>query len=81
MTKNKDKNKIIDIDSYEAVLDKNTRSIRYYAISGEQRIEMPEAFKEMYTEDYLAITRTRSQRPEMHGIETEEYYIPLRTSS
>ena len=54
--------------------------MNFYAIAGKKRILMPDAFKEMYTDDYLEIELTHSERPEVHGIETNDYYIPKRTA-
>lgn len=72
-----DKNKIIKIDRYETVLENG--QIVYYAIAGKKRFEMPEAYKEMYNENYLAIMERTLERPELFNT-TATHYIPLRTA-
>lgn len=66
------------IDKYEPVYEHG--KVNFYAIAGKKRILMPEAFKEMYTDDYLEIELVHSERPEVHGIDTDDYYIPKRTA-
>lgn len=68
------------IDGYEITYNKQLRHEEYFAIAGKKRIQMPEAFKDMYTDDYLEIELVHSERPEVHGIETDDYYIPKRTA-
>lgn len=70
------KEKIIKIDKYEAVIENN--SIVYYAVKGDEKYRMPEAYKEMYNENYLAIKKRVLQRPELYGTEAE-HYIPIKT--
>ena len=53
--------KTISIDKYEAVLENGV--IRYYAIKGKTKYPMPDAFKDMYTDDYLEIEETTYERP------------------
>ena len=55
--------------------------IVHYAITPKgDEIRMPEAFKEMYTDDYLEITKTKSDMPEVLGLPEGEFYIPRRTA-
>ena len=70
-------NMTIRIDRYETVLE-NGR-ITYYAIAGKKKYPMPEAFKDMYDDSHLAIREAHNDRPEMYGIPTTDYYIPLFT--
>ena len=67
----------IRIDRYDTVLE-NGR-ITYYAIAGKKKYPMPEAFKDMYNDSHLAIREAHNDRPEMFGIDTTDYYIPLYT--
>ena len=41
---------------------------------------MPEAFAEMYTDDYLEISKTSSPMPEVLDLPEGEFYIPRRTA-
>jgi hypothetical protein len=68
--------KIIKIDRYETVLENGV--IKYYAVAGKKRYEMPEAYKEMYNDRYLAIAERTLERPELFGVPAT-HYIPLRT--
>ena len=70
-------NMTISIDRYDTVLE-NGR-ITYYAIAGKKKYPMPEAFKDMYDDSHLAIREAHNDRPEMYGIPTTDYYIPLFT--
>ena len=65
------------IDRYETALE-NGR-ITYYAVAGKKRIPMPEAFKDMYNDDYLEITETESEMPEVLGVPEGGYFIPRYT--
>ena len=70
---------MIKIEKYEARVENGV--IKHYAIDSKgRRYPMPEAFNEMYTDDYLAIKKVRSEMPEVFGIEEPEYFIPLRTA-
>lgn len=69
--------KIIRIDRYDTVLENG--EIKYYAVKGDKRYEMPEAYKSMYTDDYLAICERELERPELFGT-AAKHYIPLRTA-
>lgn len=68
----------IKIDKYEAVLENGV--IRYYAIKGKTKYPMPDAFKDMYTDDYLEIEETTYERPELFNLPDTKTYIPRRTS-
>lgn len=65
------------IDRYETALEHGR--ITYYAVTGKKRIPMPEAFKDMYNDDYLEITETESEMPEVLGVPEGRYYIPRYT--
>ena len=67
---------IIKIDRYETVLENGV--IKYYAVAGKKRYEMPEAYKEMYNDNYLAISERTLERPELFDVPAT-HYIPLRT--
>ena len=67
----------IRIDRYETVLENG--NIAYYAVAGKKRYPMPPAFKDMYNDSHLAIREAHNDRPEMFGIDTTDYYIPLYT--
>lgn len=69
---------LIAIERYEPRIEHGR--IKTYAIAGKKEYPMPDAFTNMYDDEHLAIKLARSERPEMFGIETSEYYIPLRTS-
>jgi hypothetical protein len=58
------------------VIERGT--IVYYAVKGETRYRMPDAYKEMYNDNYLAIKKRKLLRPELFGTEAE-HYIPLKT--
>lgn len=68
------------IDSYEITYNKKLGKVEFFAVAGKKKYQMPEAFKDMYTDDYLEIEQVHSERPEVHGIETNDYYIPKRTA-
>ena len=72
--------KDIELERYEARVDGG--KVRYYAIDKKgNEYEMPEAFKEMYTDDYLQIRKTSSERPEVFNLpEGSDYWIPIRTA-
>ena len=66
----------IKIDKYEPVIEDG--AIVYYAIAGKKRYRMPDAYKEMYNENYLAITERTLSMPELFEVEGT-HYIPLFT--
>lgn len=66
------------IDRYESVIEDG--EIHYYAVSGKKRYPMPDCYKDMYNDDYLAIEQRTMERPELFGENTEAtHYIPVRT--
>lgn len=81
------------IDRYEARIEHG--NIVYYAIAGKKEYPMPDAFKDMYTDEYLNIEETVFTRPELYDLTPNlatdpkhpEYmdacktYIPKRTSA
>lgn len=68
------------IEGYEITYNKQLGKVEFFAVAGKKKYPMPEAFKDMYTDDYLEIELVHSERPEVHGIETNDYYIPKRTA-
>lgn len=66
------------IDGYKAEIEHG--EIVYYAIAGKKRIRMPNAFKDMYTDDYLEIEEVRYERPELFDLQDHVCYVPRRTS-
>ena len=68
-----------ELKKYEAkIVDGH---IVHYAITKDgERIEMPETFKNMYTDDYLMIRETSSEMPEVLDVPTGSYWIPVRTA-
>lgn len=66
---------MIEIDRYDAVIENGV--IRYYALKGKKRYPMPDCYKEMYTEDYLAIEEKDMEMPELYAT-TSKHYIPMR---
>ena len=68
---------VIKIDKYQTEIE-NGRIV-YYAIAGKKKYPMPDAFKEMYNDKYLAIEERTITRPELFDT-TATHYIPLRTS-
>lgn len=72
---------IIKIDRYDVEIDPHDgRRTIVYAIAGKKKFRMPDAFREMYTNEYLAIQEQTPERPELFE-ETGPYYIPRRTSA
>lgn len=75
----------IKIDKYETVLEQTSEGteVVYYAIAGKKKYKMPSCYKEMYTDDYLAIKERKLTMPELFGLDETEcvHYIPLRTKS
>ena len=75
--------RMIKIDKYESVLEQTPlgAEVCYYAVAGKNRYKMPDCYKEMYTDDYLAIKERKMAMPELFGLDETEnvHYIPLRT--
>ena len=72
--------KIIKIERYEARPAGHNRT-KWYAIAKDgKEYEMPDAFVNGYTDDYLAIEWTTSEMPEVLDLPPEGFYIPIRTA-
>ena len=75
------KRRDIELERYEVRFDTKLRRERYYAIDKEgNEYEMPPAFKEMYTDDYLQIRETSSEMPEVYDLPEGNFWIPIRTA-
>ena len=70
---------VMKIDKYEATVD--TKGIvHYFAVKGKSKYEMPEGYKEMYNDKYLAIEERTLTMPELYGDKMPAtHYIPLYT--
>ena len=67
-----------ELKKYESKVEDG--QIVHYAITKDgERIRMPEAFKQMYTDSYLMIRETSSEMPEVLDLPKGEYWIPVRT--
>ena len=76
------KNKDIEIKRYDirAVTVNGQVITKYFAIGlDDEEYEMPPAFKEGYTDDYLKIRPMTSEMPEVLDLPEGEFYIPIRT--
>jgi len=72
---------IIKIEKYTVEIDpQDSRKTIVYAIAGKKKYRMPDAYREMYTDEYLAIQEQELQRPELFD-ELGPHYIPRRTSA
>ena len=69
----------IIIDKYECELENG--QVVYYAVKGKTKYPMPDAFKDMYTDDYLEIEEAVYERPELFNLPDMKTYIPRRTSN
>ena len=67
---------MLKIDRYETVLVVGKPVT--YAVRGKTRIEMPHAYADMYTDDYLAIEERTLDMPEVFGVPAK-HYVPLYT--
>lgn len=68
-----------NIDKYEAKVD-GKGIIHYYALKGKERIEMPDSYKSMYNDNYLAIEQRTLAMPELYGEDIPStHWIPLYT--
>lgn len=74
---------MIKIDRYESVLENvaGVNAICYYAVAGKKKYPMPACYKEMYTDDFLAIEERKMSMPELFDLDESQgtHYIPLRT--
>ena len=69
---------MIELKKYETVFE-HGRPVTYAVTKTNKRIQMPEAFSDMYTDDYLAIEQVHSECPEVLGLTEADYHIPLYT--
>lgn len=67
-----------ELKKYEAKIE-NGEIVHYAICKDGERVRMPEAFKNMYTDDYLMIRETSSDMPEVLGLPEGFYWIPVRT--
>lgn len=67
------------LKKYEARVE-NGQVVHYAITSKGEEIRMPEAFSEMYTNDYLEIKKTTSDMPEVLNLPEGDFYIPIRTA-
>ena len=67
---------IIRIERYEPVIEHG--AIVIYAIAGKKKYKIPDAYKDMCTDDYLAITERTLELPELYDV-SGPHYIPLFT--
>ncbi len=74
------KRRDIELKRYEARVVNGI--VKHFAIAKDDKeYPMPDAFKEMYTDDYLQIRETSSEMPEVFNLpEGETFYIPIRTA-
>ena len=70
--------KQIELKKYEAKIE-NGQIVHYAITKDGERIRMPDAFKNMYTDKYLMIRETTSEMPEVLGVPKEPFWIPIRT--
>lgn len=71
---------IIKIDKYGLEIDpENPTKTVAYAYAGKKKYRIPDAFREMCTDDYLAIQEQKLERPELFD-ESGAFYIPRRTA-
>ena len=68
---------VINIDRYESRIV--GKQVKYFAIKGKKEYPMPDCYSEMYTDDYLAITKKSMSMPELYDLTEPEHYMPLRT--
>lgn len=66
------------IDRYDAVVEQGHPV--FYACIGKRRVRMSDAWKEMYTDDYLDIEETTFRMPEIFGLTEPTAWIPRRTA-
>jgi len=64
------------IDRYETVYESGR--VNFYAVSGKNRILMPDAYKDMYDDHHLMIEKRTLERPELFDTEPV-HWIPLFT--
>ncbi len=70
----------IKIEKYAVEIDpKNPTKTVVYAIAGKRRYQMPDAYREMYTDEYLEIESRTLERPELYDA-PDTHWIPRRTA-
>ena len=67
---------IIKIDRYISEIEHG--KIVFYAVKGKQKYPMPDCYKNMYNENYLAIQERTMSQPELYDA-PETHWIPLYT--
>ncbi len=73
--------KDIELERYEARFDAKLGKPVYFAIGKDgKEYEMPDAFKNGYTDDYLKIRWNTSPMPEVLELPEDGFWIPIRTT-
>ena len=67
---------VIRIDKYVTEIEQG--HIVYYAVKGKQKYRMPDCYKSMYNDNYLAIEERTLTQPELFDA-PQTHYIPLMT--
>lgn len=70
-------NTAIKIDKYVSEIEHGR--IVIYALAGKKKILMPDAYKDMYDDEHLAIVERELTMPELYGLKERKHYIPLYT--
>lgn len=67
------------VSKYVTDYDLDLKKVRYFAICGKERIEIPESFAGMCDDKHLEILKVESiEMPELLGVECP-YWQPMRT--
>lgn len=67
---------VIKIDKYQTEIENG--KIVYYALAGKKKYKMPDCYKMMYNDKYLAIEERTMAQPELYDAPAT-HYIPLFT--
>lgn len=67
---------VIRIDKYQTEIEQG--HIVYYAVKGKTKYRMPDCYKSMYNDQYLAIEERTMAQPELFDT-VPTHYIPLLT--
>lgn len=67
---------MIRIDKYISEIENG--KIVFYAVKGKQKYPMPDCYKKMYNDDYLAIEERTMSQPELYDA-PKTHWIPLYT--
>lgn len=70
------KHMVIKIDKYQSEIENG--KIVYYALAGKKKYKMPDCYKMMYNDNYLAIEERTMAQPELYDAPAT-HYIPLFT--